>query len=136
MKKIRLIFLLICLSAFETRAQTNLVRQWSSDVAALRQSPVLLAGDTLGAYYRLQMADSCYLEVQHYGDSILLIQTVCAPVCSSVASIYDETWQLIRAITPPVGWIFPQAFMENGQLRWQNNTQEILDSTERKEWSN
>ena len=75
-----------------------------------------------GAYAKVRLADSCYLETYHYGDSILLVQTVCAPLCSSVAQMYDSRWTLLHPIPTPDAYTLPQAFIDNnGAIRWQEN---------------
>ena len=78
-----------------------------------------------GAYAKVRLADSCYLETYHYGDSILLVQTVCAPLCSSVARIYDNQWTLLHPVPCPDAYTLPQAIInKNGNICWQENYEE------------
>ena len=78
-----------------------------------------------GAYAKVRLADSCYLETYHYGDSILLVQTVCAPLCSSVARMYDSHWTLLHPVPAPEAYTLPQAIInENGNICWQENYEE------------
>ncbi len=130
MKK-SLFTILCCLSALLAQAQTDFVRQWITDVTALGGSPVV--EEESGHYSRIRMADSCYIEVQNYGDSILIVQTVCAPVCSSCAHVYNKEWQLLREVRPAKECTFPLATIRNGQLTWQDNTTAILDDEEKKQ---
>lgn len=84
-------------------------------------------------YAKYQMADSCYVEVLNYKDSCLIVETVCAPVCSSCARVYNKEGEILRTISNPYPHaIFPLAHIENGILLWSDNTEEILDNEERK----
>ncbi|MCQ2310577.1 MAG: hypothetical protein MJZ64_02370 [Paludibacteraceae bacterium] len=73
------------------------------------------------------------------GDSAIVITTICAPICSSVARTYainkesqDATWILLHTITTPDSHIvFPEAYFENGQLKWRDNTPQLLDDEEK-----
>ena len=129
MKKI-LFTILCCLSALLIQAQNDLVKQWITDVTALGGSPVV--EEESGNYSRIRMADSCYIEVQNYGDSILVVQTVCAPVCSSCVHVYNKEWRPLREVRPAKECTFPLATIRNGQLVWQDNTVQILDDEEKK----
>ncbi len=129
MKKI-LFIILCCLPALFVQAQTDLIKQWITDATALGGSPVV--EEESACYSRIRMADSCYIEVQNYGDSILVVQTVCAPVCSSCAHIYNKEWLLLREVRPAKECTFPLATIRNGQLVWQDNTVQILDDEEKK----
>ena len=129
MKKI-LFTILCCLSALLIQAQNDLVKQWITDVTALGGSPVV--EEESGNYSRIRMADSCYIEGQNYGDSILVVQTVCAPVCSSCVHVYNKEWRPLREVRPAKECTFPLATIRNGQLVWQDNTVQILDDEEKK----
>lgn len=129
MKK-SLFTILCCLSALFAQAQMDLVKQWIADVSALGGSPVV--EEESARYSRIRMADSCYIEVQNYGDSIMVVQTVCAPVCSSCAHVYNKEWQLLREVRPAKESTFPLAVIRDGQLVWEDNTPEILDDEEKK----
>lgn len=129
MKKI-LFTILCCWAALFAQAETDLVKQWIANATALGGNPVV--EEESARYSRIRMADSCYIEVQNYGDSILWVQTVCAPVCSSLARVYNKEWQIIREVYPPQECIFPFATIQDGRLVWQDNTGEILDDEEKK----
>ena len=66
------------------------------------------------------------------GDSIIVIHTVCAPVCSSCARVYNKEWTLIGTLTPPFHSPFPEAYIENGRLLWRDNYPQLLDDNERR----
>jgi len=83
-------------------------------------------------YTRFQTKDSCTIEVLDYGDSALVVQTVCAPICSSNARVYNMDNKVIRTIRPAVDGVFPYAWIEDGVLRWRDNTVEMLDEQEKK----
>ena len=60
-------------------------------------------------------------------DSIIVIHTVCAPICSSHARVYNKEWQVIGELQAPFTSIFPEAYIEDGQLLWRDN--DTLDYT-------
>ena len=122
MKK-QLLFILLTLLPACIFAQESVLERIIADVQALGGSPEVVIEQ--GAYAKVRLADSCYLETYHYGDSILLVQTVCAPLCSSVARMYDSQWTLLHPILAPDAYTLPQAFIDsNGDIRWQENFKE------------
>lgn len=119
MKK-QLLFILLTLLPACIFAQESVLEQIIADVQALGGTPEVVIDQ--GAYAKVRLADSCYLETYHYGDSILLVQTVCAPLCSSVARMYDSRRTLLHPIPAPDAYTLPQAFIDsNGAIRWQEN---------------
>lgn len=54
-------------------------------------------------------------------DTIIVIHTVCAPICSSRARVFNKEWQEIGVLRPPFQSIFPEAYIENGKLLWRDN---------------
>lgn len=122
--------LLITLAVSHTYAYAPFIDQWVRDAQALGYTPEVLVTDD--HYTRLQMADSCYLDIVDYTDSLLVVRTVCAPVCSSVAAVYSKSGQVLRTILPPTNSVFPEAYIDSSVLLWRDNTPEILDDTERK----
>ena len=122
MKK-QLLFILLTLLPACIFAQESVLERIIADVQALGGSPEVVIEQ--GAYAKVRLADSCYLETYHYGDSILLVQTVCAPLCSSVARMYDSQWTLLHPVPAPDTYTLPQAFINNnGTIRWQENYME------------
>ena len=122
MKK-QLLFILLTLLPACTFAQESVLERIIADVQALGGSPEIVIEQ--GAYAKVRLADSCFLETFHYGDSILLVQTVCAPLCSSVARMYDSQWKLLHPMPAPAAYTLPQAFIDsNGAIRWQENYKE------------
>lgn len=68
------------------------------------------------------------------GDTAIVITTACAPICSSVARVYaidNKEWLLVRTITGDSTMVFPEAYFEEQQLRWKDNTPEMLDDEEK-----
>lgn len=55
------------------------------------------------------------------GDSIIVIHTVCAPICSSCARVYNKEWQFLGNMTPPIKTAFPEAYIEEGKIVWRDN---------------
>ena len=54
-------------------------------------------------------------------DSIIVIHTVCAPICSSHARVDNKEWQEIGVLKAPFKSIFPEAYIENEKLLWRDN---------------
>jgi len=79
-----------------------------------------------GETTRFVLADSTYIDLYYYepGDSVLLIRSQCAPLCSSFARVYDEDWNILRTIPTPRDMILPEAYVLNGQLLWRENFRE------------
>lgn len=82
--------------------------------------------DTLaieGNYARYRVADSCYVETLNYSDSVLVVETVCAPRCSSHARIYNKEGELIRTIPSPYpNAVLVEGHIEDGTIVWTDNT--------------
>ena len=54
-------------------------------------------------------------------DSILVIHTVCAPICSSHVRVYNKGWQYLGVLKAPFKSAFPEAYIENNKLIWRDN---------------
>ena len=54
-------------------------------------------------------------------DSIIVIHTICAPICSSCARVYNKEWKFLGNMTPPIKTVFPEAYIEEGKLLWRDN---------------
>ena len=54
-------------------------------------------------------------------DSILVIHTVCAPICSSHVRVYNKEWEEIGLLKAPFRSIFPEAYVEDGKILWRDN---------------
>ena len=130
MKK-QFILLIFCVLPLLLSAEDFFIRQLD-DISALGGNPEIVSEE--GHYMRIRMADSCYIELYDYsGDSILMVRTICAPICSSCAGIYTEAGKLIRNISAPQHSVFPLATIENGLLVWKDNTDEMLDENEKRQ---
>lgn len=55
------------------------------------------------------------------GDSIVVIHTVCAPICSSHVRVYNKEWQQIGTLEVPFKSIFPEAYIEDNRILWRDN---------------
>ena len=73
-------------------------------------------------YFRVELEDSAVVEM-FIKDKITVVYTVCAPICSSSARVYNKDWQLIDTIKPPFTSVFPIATMdqETGRIVWTSN---------------
>jgi hypothetical protein len=67
--------------------------------------------------YNIQtVSDTLYIN-----DTIIVIHTACAPICSSCALAYDKEWNYIGNVIPPIKTAFPEAYIEDGRLQWRDN---------------
>ena len=64
---------------------------------------------------------TCICDTIALGDSIVIIHTVCAPICSSCARVYNKEWQFQGNMTPPIKRAFPEAYIVEGKLLWRDN---------------
>jgi hypothetical protein len=55
------------------------------------------------------------------GDSVIVIHTVCAPICSSHVRVFDKEGKEIGRLRPPFKSTFPEAYVEEGKLLWRDN---------------
>ncbi len=86
--------------------------------------------DVQGNYSRYVLRDSCTIEILEYSDSVLVVETVCAPLCSSTARIYNKEYKLLHSIRPAETGMLPYAWIENGELHWRDNTMQLWDKEE------
>ena len=54
-------------------------------------------------------------------DSIIVVHTICAPICSSHARVYNKEWQEIGVLKAPFKSAFPEAYIEEGKILWRDN---------------
>ena len=55
------------------------------------------------------------------GDSVVVIHTLCAPICSSCVRVYNKEWYFLGMMTPPIRTAFPEAYIQDGKLLWRDN---------------
>ena len=60
-------------------------------------------------------------------DSIIVIHTVCAPICSSHVRVYNKEWKEIGVMKATFQSAFPEAYIENNKVLWRDN--DTLDYT-------
>lgn len=66
-------------------------------------------------------------------DTLLVVETACAPICSSIVRVYDLSWNYIGMLQSPfTSAVFPEAYIENKRLYWRDNTPLMLDDEEKK----
>lgn len=67
------------------------------------------------------------------GDTLYVVTTACAPVCSSVVQAFRADGTLLGEILPPdTTAIFPEAYIEDKRILWRDNTEAILDEDEKR----
>lgn len=70
----------------------------------------------------LQIAEGIEYDWLVDNNKIILIQTLCSPICSSVVSEYDLDWHRIRTIQPETEGVFIRAHIENDTLVFTDET--------------
>ena len=122
-----MLFLLFC---YTMKAQDNEIKIRANG-SILPKEYLYLVGDDMGIERhgettRFTLADSSYIDLYYYeeGDSTLLIRTQCAPKCASFVRMYDEQWNELRRIPTPRTMILPEAYVQDGELRWRENFEE------------
>ena len=56
-------------------------------------------------------------------DSVLIITTACAPICSSVVMVENKDGKSLGRLYPPFEHaVFPEAYIEDKRLHWRDNT--------------
>ena len=94
----------------------------------------LLLDATLSALLFVGNAENTTLIRRDMGDSLLVIQTVCEPICSSRACVFSKEGTLLRTLQPPFEKaIFPEAYLgPDSTVLWRDNTNLLLDDEEKK----
>ena len=110
---------ILLLSLNISAAEVNVVKQLIEDVTRLGGHPEVT--EERADYVRVQLTESSYAEMLEQGDSIILIQTVCAPECSSCARVFNKEWKFLYYIEPTIKSIFPLASFDEGQVVWLDN---------------
>ena len=70
-------------------------------------------------------ADSTYIrrDTLLNADTVFVITTACAPICSSVVQIYTLQGERLGMLASPFpNAVFPEAYIEDERLRWRDNT--------------
>lgn len=73
-------------------------------------------------YMLVSLSDSAYVEM-YVADNVIVVYTVCAPICSSCARVYNKEWKYLFPLEPPFTSVFPLATMdrETGRVVWTDN---------------
>ena len=88
---------------------------WAEDSGVTHQPDEVADNDSV--WYELK--SSC--DTFKMDDGYVLIYTVCAPICSSCARVYDKEGNYLGNMTVPIKTAFPEAYIENGQILWRDN---------------
>lgn len=78
----------------------------------------------------LLIAGSCTIRaefrrdtIQLSADSIIIIETACAPICSSIARVYNKEWKEVGRLQSPFDHpVFAEAYIEDDRILWRDNT--------------
>lgn len=78
--------------------------------------------DRTEKYMHVSLSDSAYFEM-YVADNVIVVYTVCAPICSSCARVYNKEMEYLFPLEPPFTSIFPLATMdrETGRIVWTDN---------------
>lgn len=97
-------------------------------IAALNQLGTEVQVIQQGPHTIYSISENAIIETYEYDtDSTLVIETVCAPICSSHARVYNKEWLLLHSYDTPADAIFPEAKVDSlGHLIWQDNSSLLL----------
>lgn len=85
-------------------------------------------------YIKVHVADGFTMELIADTTSFYLIQTACAPICSSIVKHYFDYWQYIGEIKPDEDGLFMQAIVVDNQINWEDQTPLMLDEQEKQHY--
>ena len=116
-----MIYMAVCLLSLPAWAGSDPLKRLIVDLSTIGGQPTVL--EETDRYVRVQLTDSATIELVDTGDSLIVVQTVCAPQCSSCARVYNKEWQLVRTISPSVSSVFPLAVIDkkSGHIEWSDN---------------
>lgn len=80
----------------------------------------------------LQVADGFTMTLLADSASFLLIQTACAPLCSSIVKRYVANWIYVEELKPEKQCMLPRAEVIDGRISWSDQTLLLLDEEEKK----
>ena len=75
--------------------------------------------DSLLQEIHVHIAQGVRFSIYCTNDSIMLVRTYCAPLCSSIVTRYNTLWLQGETILPPDSCILPLAIYNNGQIKWE-----------------
>lgn len=107
-------FLLILFCAYAAVA-CALAQQDTLSLPALQDTTTLLDSD-MDYTLPTSVRDTILM-----GDSVIVIHTVCAPICSSRVRVLNKEGVEMGILRPPFRSAFPEAYIENGKLLWRDN---------------
>lgn len=82
----------------------------------------------------IKVAEGVEYDLLLKGDTIIFIQTVCAPICSSIVKVYDKKWNYLYTLRPTIDAMFVKATIENSEVVFTDETPLLLDDEERKHY--
>ncbi len=88
--------------------------------------------DKTDNYLSLAVADGFTIELLSDSASYYLIQTACAPICSSIVKQYVANWIFVEEVKPEKPTVFQKATVEDGKIVWIDETPLLLDDEEKK----
>lgn len=83
---------------------------------------------------RIQVTEGVEYDWMISPEGIVFVQTLCAPVCSSLVDLYDEQWHFLHAVESGIDAPFVRAHIENGTIVYTDETPLLLDEEEQKHY--
>lgn len=121
-----IVFLMVVGIGLTTLYADNIFAMWRGLMRSISGNPTITNYSDI---LTLEMGDGCHAYFTQKGDTIYCIETVCAPVCSSVVKAYDKNWNYVRDVKPTIPGTFVQAFFDGDQnIIWEDNTAQLSDS--------
>lgn len=86
-------------------------------------------------YLTCSVAEGVNYTLLLQADTIVFVQTVCAPLCASQVARYVANWIFIDHIRPASQVLFPLAEVKDGRIYWSDQTPLLLDEEEKKHYA-
>ncbi len=120
---------------FDTQQRAYMVnRALVGDTIANRLNGKSVITEQTDSTLRIHIAEGVEYTLRMHTDTITFIQTVCAPVCASIVKQYKADWTYLHTVPAPIQGIFVEATLQGGSIVYHDNTPELLDDNEKKEY--
>ncbi len=85
-------------------------------------------------YISVSISEGFTIELLTDSEGYYLIQTACAPICSSIVKRYTGNWVFLQQTVPEKVAAFMKAEVREGKIVWADQTPLLLDEEEKKHY--
>ena len=120
MRRIVLTIIAACWICIAHATDSNTLQRLIDDLKMIGGKPSVI--EQTEKYTRIQLTDSATMEL-YEADNYIVVLTVCAPICSSCARVYNNVGEFLFPLEPPIKSIFPLATIDpsSGRIVWTDN---------------